>query len=72
MNYSIVMFVGVVGEDLGGHIRTGMTITDEALDSADPTEFGQVMLNQLKEARVKINDYLESEKGKEAQEQPEQ
>ena len=49
MNYSVVMFIGVVGEDIGGHIRTGMTITDEAIDNADTSEFGKIMLKQLNE-----------------------
>lgn len=62
MNYSIVMFIGVVGEDIGGHIRTGMTITDEAIDNSDPAELGRVFLDQMKEARGQIAEYKENQK----------
>lgn len=68
MNYSIVMFIGVVGEDIGGHIRTGITMTDEAIDNADPAELGNVFLGQMKEARGQIMEYLENQKNNEGQE----
>lgn len=67
MNYSIVMFIGVVGEDIGGHIRTGMTMTDEAIDNADPTELGNVFLSQMKEARGQIIQYLQNKENAEGQ-----
>lgn len=68
MNYSIVMFIGVVDEDIGGHIRTGITMTDEAIDNADPSELGNVFLGQMKEARSQIIEYLENKKNDEVQE----